>query len=145
MSRILIPEYAMALARTAALRSEDPDRKVGACALNHENRVVALAYNGLAPGASLPPELMADRERRRPFFVHAEQNLCALFVRGDVKSVAITTAPCSACASLLTAHGVEVVWWGELYKTDGAGLERLRTNGVREEQITCDVAALFGV
>ena len=44
-SRLSIPEYAMALAEVASLRSEDPFRKVGAAALDADNRVIATAYN----------------------------------------------------------------------------------------------------
>ena len=49
-SRLSIPEYAMALAHVASLRSEDPFRKVGAVAFDFSNRVIGTAYNGLAPG-----------------------------------------------------------------------------------------------
>ena len=52
--RLSIPEYAMALAEVASLRSEDPFRKVGAAALDWDNRVIATAYNGLAPGFDAP-------------------------------------------------------------------------------------------
>ena len=46
--RLQIPEYAMALAHVAALRSEDPYRKVGAAALDFDNRVIgtALQWSG---------------------------------------------------------------------------------------------------
>ena len=37
-SRLTIPEYAMALAHVASLRSEDPFRKVGAVAFDFDNR-----------------------------------------------------------------------------------------------------------
>ena len=50
MSRLPIPQYVMALAHVAALRSEDPYRKVGAAALDKDNRVIGTAYNGLFPG-----------------------------------------------------------------------------------------------
>ena len=43
-------EYALEIARVASLRSEDPHRKVGACALNHQNMVIGVGYNGLASG-----------------------------------------------------------------------------------------------
>ncbi|MFY7930828.1 MAG: hypothetical protein ACOVS5_18310 [Oligoflexus sp.] len=49
-ARISIPKYAMALAHVASLRSEDPFRKVGAVAIDFDNRVIGTAYNGLAPG-----------------------------------------------------------------------------------------------
>mgnify|MGYP006202264369 FL=1 len=77
--RISIPEYAMALAQVASLRSEDPYRKVGAAALDADNRVIGTAYNGLAPGFDPPAGFWDDREARQKFMLHAEINLCSLF------------------------------------------------------------------
>ena len=48
-------EYAMELAKTASLRSEDPYKKVGACALAEDGKVLALGYNGLASGKTIAP------------------------------------------------------------------------------------------
>ena len=90
-NRISIPRYAMALAHVASLRSEDPYRKVGAAALDHDNRVIATAYNGLAPGFNAPDGFWSDREGRQKFMLHAEINLCSLFKRGEAKIVATTT------------------------------------------------------
>src|SRR6187549_119272 len=98
--RISIPAYAMALAHVASLRSEDPFRKVGAVAIDHANRVIGTAYNGLAPGFDAPPGFWQDREARRKFMLHAEVNLCSLFIRGAVRLVAVTTKPCSACMQM---------------------------------------------
>ncbi len=47
--RISWDSYALKIAQVAALRSEDPFKKVGACALDFSNRVIGVAYNGLAP------------------------------------------------------------------------------------------------
>lgn len=121
--RIPIDEYALRLAETAALRSEDPWRRVGACALSPDHRVIALAYNGVAPGVNPPPEFWAQREDRLPFCLHAEQNLCALFQRGDVWLVAVTTQPCSSCLNLLVAHGVKEIVYREPYDRDGSSIE----------------------
>ena len=66
----------MALAEVASLRSEDPFRKVGAAALDADNRVIATAYNGLAPGFDAPSGFWDDREGRQKFMLHAEVNLC---------------------------------------------------------------------
>ena len=77
--RISIPQYAMALAHVASLRSEDPFRKVGAAALDFDNRVVGTAYNGLAPGFNAPDGFWNDRAGRQKFMLHAEINLCSLF------------------------------------------------------------------
>ena len=40
----------MTLAHAAALRSEDPYRKVGASALDAVNCLIGTVYNGLYPG-----------------------------------------------------------------------------------------------
>ena len=95
--RLGIPEYAMALAHVASLRSEDPFRKVGAAALDRDNRVIGTAYNGLAPGFDPPPGFWDDRDDRQKFMLHAEINLCSLFKRGEARLVATTTMPCTSC------------------------------------------------
>lgn len=114
-SRISIPSYAMALARVASLRSEDPYRKVGAAALDSDNRVIATAYNGLAPGFNAPDGFWEDREGRRKFMLHAEINLCSLFRRGEAKIVATTTMPCTACMQTLCAYGIREIYYQEIY------------------------------
>lgn len=127
--RLTIPEYAMALADVASLRSEDPFRKVGAAALDFDNRVIATAYNGLAPGFDAPAGFWDDREKRQKFMLHAEINLCSLFRRGEAKIVATTTMPCTACMQTLCAYGIEEVYYREVYK----------------ESFAPDIAELYGV
>lgn len=114
-TRISIPEYAMALAHVASLRSEDPYRKVGAVAFDFDNRVIGTAYNGLAPGFNADHEFWLDRDIRRKFMLHAEVNLCALFTRGTVKLVACTTKPCTSCAQMLAAYGVKEIYYRDDY------------------------------
>lgn len=114
-SRISIPEYAMALAHVASLRSEDPYRKVGAVAFDFDNRVIGTAYNGLAPGFNADHEFWLDRDIRRKFMLHAEVNLCSLFTRGTVKLVACTTKPCTSCAQMLAAYGVKEIYFRDDY------------------------------
>jgi len=113
--RLSIPEYAMALAEVASLRSEDPFRKVGAAALDGDHRVIATAYNGLAPGFDAPSGFWEDRERRQKFMLHAEVNLCSLFKRGEAKIVATTTMPCTACMQTLCAYGIKEIYYRDVY------------------------------
>lgn len=128
--RPTIDEYAMLLASAAALRSEDPSRKVGAVALDHENRVIATAYNGLPSGWDVTDDWWQNDEQRRKFVVHAESNLCSLTHRGAVKTVAITTVPCGPCALNLIAHGVKRVVYGLAYPRDVTGIEILDEYGI---------------
>ena len=132
--RISIPRYAMALAHVASLRSEDPYRKVGAAALDFENRVIGTAYNGLAPGYDPPPGFWDDREARQKFMLHAEVNLCSLFRRGEAKLVATTTMPCTACMQTLCAYGIREIYFRDVYdKSDAPEIARMY--GVRLEQV----------
>ena len=134
-SRLSIPEYAMALAEVASLRSEDPFRKVGAAALDADNRVIATAYNGLAPGFDAPSGFWDDREGRQKFMLHAEVNLCSLFKRGEAKLVATTTMPCTSCMQTLCAYGIKEIYFREIYKeSDAPAIAKVY--GIKLEQIS---------
>ncbi len=135
MSRLSIPQYAMSLAKVASLRSEDPFRKVGAAALDFDNRVIGTAYNGLAPGFDPPEGFWQDREGRQKFMLHAEVNLCSLFVRGQARIIATTTMPCTACMQTLCAYGIEEIYYDEIYKESFAPIIAEKY-GVKLEQIT---------
>ena len=78
--RLSIPQYVMALAHVASLRSEDPFRKVGAAALDFDNRVIGTAYNGLAPGYDAPEGFWEDRDKRQKYMLHAEVRLLAIAI-----------------------------------------------------------------
>ena len=120
MNRLPIPQYVMALAHVAALRSEDPYRKVGAAALDKDNRVIGTAYNGLFPGFDAPEGFWASRDERQKYMLHAEINLCSLFKRGEARIVACTTMPCTSCMQALCAHGVRTIYYGEDYAASQA-------------------------
>jgi dCMP deaminase len=132
--RLSIPEYAMALAHVASLRSEDPFRKVGAAALDFDNRVIGTAYNGLAPGFNPPAGFWDCRVSRQKFMLHAEVNLCSLFRRGEAKIVATTTMPCTACMQTLCAYGIKEIYYREAYQVSDAP-EIAALYGVKLEQV----------
>jgi len=135
MPRLEIPAYAMALAHVACLRSEDPFRKVGAAALDHSNRVIGTAYNGLAPKFLAPNGFWDDRDKRRKYMIHAEANLCSLFKRGEAKLVAVTAKPCTSCMQMLCAYGIEEIYYRDDYPTSEAD-ELAAIYGVKLIQIT---------
>ncbi len=126
----------MALAQVAALRSEDPYRKVGAAALDADNRVIGTAYNGLAPGFDPPPGFWNDRNGRQKFMLHAEINLCSLFRRGEARIVATTTMPCTACMQTLCSYGIEEIYYNEIYRESDAP-EIADLYGIKLEQVDC--------
>ena len=134
-TRITWEEYALRIAEVASLRSEDPYTKVGACALDHSNRVIGVAYNGLASGIVAEPSFWTDRDKRRPFMIHAEVNLLSLFKRNQCKLLACTLLPCSCCATMIAAYGIKNVVYKEEYLRDNKALEIFRFNGIKCKQI----------
>jgi len=121
--RISWDEYALKIAYTASLRSEDPHRKVGACALNSSNMVVGVGYNGLASGKEVSNVFWEDRDGRRPYMIHAEANCLSLCKKGEVDLLAVTLLPCSYCATLIAAYGVKKVVFSEIYEKDEKALD----------------------
>ena len=133
--RISWEEYALRLADVASLRSPDPFVKVGACALDYSNRVIGVAYNGLASNKEVDANFWKDRDARRPFMIHAEINLLSLFKRGECKLLACTLLPCSSCASSIVAHGIKKVVYKDTYFRDDKALEIFKFNDIECSQI----------
>ncbi len=123
MLRISWDQYALNLAQTAATRSEDPYKKVGACALGWDNKVLGLGYNGLASSKDVDLSFWEDRDTRRPYMIHAEVNCLSLFKSGDCKTLAVTLLPCSYCATMIAAYHIQRVAYSEVYERDKKALE----------------------
>lgn len=132
--RISWEEYALKIAEVASLRSEDIV-KVGACALDYSNRVIGVAYNGLAQGKEVEQSFWEDRDKRRPFLIHAETNLLSLFSRNQCNILACTLLPCSQCALNIVAHGIKKVVYKDTYFRDDLALEIFKFYGVECSQI----------
>lgn len=111
-------EYALGIATAAASRSEDPYRKVGACALSHDNMVIGVGYNGLAPGKTASQEFWEDRDERRKYMIHAEANCLSLFRKNEARMIAVTLLPCRYCATTIASYGIKKVVYGEVYEKD---------------------------
>ena len=45
-------EYFMGIAHLSAMRSKDPNTKVGACIVNSEKKILSVGYNGFPIGLS---------------------------------------------------------------------------------------------
>ena len=121
--RISWEQYALNIAKTASERSEDPFMKVGACALNTDNMVLAVGYNGLATGKKVDKYFWAVRRDRRPYMIHAEANCLSLVKRGEVELLAVTLLPCASCATLIASYNIPKVVYGQEYERDMKALE----------------------
>ena len=116
-------EYALDIAHAASERSEDPYKKVGACALNKDRMVIGLGYNGLASGKDAPNGFWSNRDERRKYMIHAETNCLSLCKKGEVDFLAVTLLPCSYCATMIASYGVKEVLYHEEYENDKAAKE----------------------
>lgn len=92
-------ELGVATARLWATRSADSKVQVGACLLDHFNRVVGVGYNGRAAGE---PNERESLEQGMSGFIHAEVNaLLAANWNGEAHTLYITHEPCATCARLI--------------------------------------------
>lgn len=143
-----INDFAIDIALAAASRSEDPWTQVGAVALTSDNRVIAVAYNGLLPGVSLsslfdhlrPDGSQSDdddkiRDLRLPYMVHAEQNLCSLIKRNEASWCAITHSPCQSCLVLLASHGIRRIIYRYRYGRDDMTFPIAKFYGIELQQV----------
>lgn len=106
------PEYAMELAKTAALRSQDQSYQVGTCLLRPDNTVAGLGYNGAPSGVEID---WGDREGRRGWVQHAESNALRYARPGEVALLASTLMPCGQCMLLIASYHIDEVYYkGEL-------------------------------
>ena len=104
----------MATAQLWATRSADAKVQVGACLLDHRNRVVGVGYNGRAAGE---PNERESLEQGQSGFIHAEVNaLVAANWNGDQHTLYVTHEPCATCARLIVnSHRVARVVFATTY------------------------------
>lgn len=114
-------QYFMGVAKLSALRSKDPNTKVGACIVNEKKRIVGIGYNGLPYGCS-DDEFPWDREgdfldTKYPYVVHAEPNAILNSTNKlDNATLYVTLFPCNECAKLIIQSGIkEIVYVSDKY------------------------------
>ena len=129
--RVSWEQYALNIAHTASQRSEDPYIKVGAWALNEENMVLGVGYNGLASGKSVNESFWGDRNYRRQFMIHAEVNCLSLFKKGEAKLLACTLMPCASCATMIASNCIETVIYKDIYHRDRKALSIFDFYGIK--------------
>jgi len=113
-------EYAMALAEVASLKSKDPWVKVGCCLLRTEDNTAILGFNGFPKGIL---EDWSDRDRRRRFVVHAEQNALRYAKPNECYLCAVTLLCCNDCLKSLASYGIKKIIYKEIYNNDMSSLE----------------------
>jgi len=76
--------------------------------------------------------------KSKPEVLHAETNAIAKLARstesGLDSDLFVTHAPCLDCAKLIYQAGIKQVWFRTAYR-DSAGVEFLKTSGVKVEKL----------
>lgn len=103
-------EYALAMAHAAASRSQDLDYKVGCVVLRADHSIASVGYNGAPSGVELD---WGNREARRPYVIHAEQNALRWTTPTDVAGglLAVNYHPCARCLLDIAAYHISQVWF----------------------------------
>jgi dCMP deaminase len=108
-------EYGIIIANVASLRSQDPNTKVGACALRHDNSIASIGYNGAPQGVEID---WNNREEKLKRVIHSELNCLKYCLPGDVKTLYITHSPCVNCLALIASYKIKRVVFQESYHRD---------------------------
>ena len=126
--RITWNEYFMTIAQVSALRSKDPNSKVGAVLVSEDNKRLSIGYNG-APRAFDDSKVPWNRDpelpyidRKYPYMCHAEMNSVVNY-GGAMKdfrgaTAYVTLFPCDDCSKLLAQVGVKKVIYLHDYHHD---------------------------
>ncbi len=126
-------EYFMGVALLSARRSKDPNTQVGACIVNHKNKIVGAGYNGLPMGCDddvFPWSKQGEfLETKYPYVCHAELNAILNNIGMDLHGCKIYTAlfPCNECTKAIIQSGItEVIYLSDKYAaTDSAKASRM--------------------
>ena len=134
-------EYFMGIAELSALRSKDPNTKVGACIVDEDKKVVSIGYNGM-PRNCDESELSWNKgeglDSKYLYVCHAEFN-AILNTRNNAAlrgcTLYVTLFPCNECSKAIIQTGIkEVVYADNKYKEQiatQASLKMLTLAGVK--------------
>ena len=131
-----------------------------------DNRVISIGFNGTASGQEHCEDHFAkvyqneythefatfeDYHASRTFYdahgqfsneneLHAEQNAILFAAKNGISTkgahIYITLSPCIHCAKIITAAGIEKVYFSELYDRSQEGINFLKKNNIPCEQLS---------
>ena len=112
-------EYFMGIAHLSAMRSKDPNTKVGACIVDKNNKILSVGYNGFPIGLS-DDKFPWGREggfkdTKYAYVVHAELNAILNSNTNLRDSICyVPLFPCNECAKAIIQSGIKKV----VYESD---------------------------
>lgn len=111
-------EYFMGMAKLSALRSKDPNTKVGACIVDEDHKVVSNGYNGMPKGVDetkLSWNKGEGLDSKYLYVCHAEFN-AILNTRNNAAlkgcTLYVTLFPCNECTKAIIQTGIKEIVYG---------------------------------
>lgn len=137
-------EYFMGIALLSAMRSKDPNTKVGACIVDNDNKVVSIGYNGM-PRKIDESKISWNKgeglDSKYLYVCHAEFNAILNTRNGSSLkgcTLYVTLFPCNECTKAIIQTGIkEVVFLDNKYEdqtTTKASRLMLELAGVKIRQ-----------
>ena len=120
-------EYAIGIAEAVSKKSKDSWNKVGAVILREDKSIASVGYNGFPQGVE---EDWSNRDERRKYVIHAEQNALRYIKPGDGDVLYCTLLPCGDCIKAIAAYKIKKVIYKEIYANDSTALEIAEKMGV---------------
>ena len=139
LMRLDFDQFGILLALMASGRSGDLFyTHVGGVSFDKNKRILAVCYNGFAPGQDLDVEFLKDREKKNNYVFHSEENLLSQTKIGEVDTMFVTHSPCHNCARLIAANQVKNVVFLEEYHKETRYKDVFEFYGVKWKQIDKD-------
>ena len=137
-------QYFMGIALLSAMRSKDPNTKVGACIVDNDNKVVSIGYNGM-PRKIDESKISWNKgeglDSKYLYVCHAEFNAILNTRNGSSLkgcTLYVTLFPCNECTKAIIQTGIkEVVYLDNKYEdqtTTKASRLMLELAGVKIRQ-----------
>lgn len=125
-------EYFMGIASLSALRSKDPNTKVGACIVDDDNKVVSIGYNGMPKGvdeSQLSWNKGEGLDSKYLYVCHAEFNAILNTRNGSALKgcrLYVTLFPCNECAKACVQVGIKEIIYLENKYADTVDVQASR-------------------
>ncbi|XP_044252650.1 deoxycytidylate deaminase-like [Tribolium madens] len=102
----------MAFCKMESENSKDQKRKVGACVINDQGRMIGWGFNNMPRGIEGFDKYWDSKSEKLLCVCHAELNAIAM-CKGPLNNAKLycTTFPCHNCAQLIVQSGIKQVFY----------------------------------